>query len=714
MAMHVGEAATDVKSSDKQSAKLLHGSEPHSGFGQGHGANVNLQKIKKRSLRRAIKRLDRCGHTWYKGQLWTQNIHTPTFVDTTPQPTNVQTLKHEQPHEHIPRGRLQCFHWNAGALSSHKYRELLVWLEMSKVDIAIITETHWTLVEEWNTMHFHAIHSGNGTPEPFDRSAGILILISKRLCEASQISWASQYAGRLIHCRLHCHPRNIDIVGVYQYVWNGNVLQTQRRKNIWDHIQKTVDSLAKRNILCLMGDFNCSLSTIPRLVGCNHYVDSTGQKMQGPHHGDCSRFQMVISELKLVGLNTWHPWKGPTFMNTLGRSSRIDFIFTRMLQADAQAKDVGHLCNAPFLSGGPQHIPLLASLGRKVQRPQRSSQLTFTSKVKQQCIDDFRADSVQWQECMNNINYTLRHTEEIDLQALTDKVNAGILHAYDRKSSSDSSGGTLVLRMKWNHFRQARTPANITPSQILQKWFHYTRFLKLDKIHQQQVRMNQRRRIQDMMNEGNLAFEKHDAYQLFKILNKNCPKQRLKRIRLKSSTGQFLSPVEETAEYCRYIAEAWSGPAMKIPILPAPGIPFTVGELEHALEGLPSTRAVAPPYAPGSAWKCQAHFIAPWLMTQRENWWNTSPPYIPQGWKDGWMVFLPKPNKASTKVENLRVLALQDPVGKCIVKLLTQKALRACLPQICHNPQFAYLPFRSTREALMRVADHCDAVRQLL
>ena len=63
--------------------------------------------------------------------------------------------------------------------------------------------------------------------------------------------------------------------------------------------------------------------------------------------------------------------------------------------------------------------------------------------------------------------------------------------------------------------------------------------------------------------------------------------------------------------------------------------------------------------------------------------------------------------KASTKVENLRVLALQDPIGKCIVKLLTQKALRLCLPMICHHPQFAYLPFRSTRDALMRVANHC-------
>ena len=88
VAMHVGEAATQVTCSEMQSAKLLHGSLPQSGFGQGHGANVNLQRIKKRSLRRAFQRLDRCGHTWYKGQLWTKNINTPTLVDNEPRPPN--------------------------------------------------------------------------------------------------------------------------------------------------------------------------------------------------------------------------------------------------------------------------------------------------------------------------------------------------------------------------------------------------------------------------------------------------------------------------------------------------------------------------------------------------------------------------------------------------------------------------------------------------
>ena len=290
-------------------------------------------------------------HTWSRGQLWTQNPLKKPSLNPDP-PTS---RSHSQPTDHVPRGRLQCFTWNSGALSSQKYRELLHWLFLSKIDIAIIIETHWKLDEEWSTEHFHALHSGNRTPDTYDSSAGILILVSGRLCETSQISWVSHHSGRLVHCRLHCQPRNIDIVGIYQYVWNGNALQTQRRQHLCELTQKTLDALARRNTLCMMGDFHWSIGAIPRLAGTNPFVGSSGNKLRGPQHGDSDHLQRLIQELKLVGLNTWEPNRGPTFTNPLG-CSRSDFIFTRMIQAVGVAKKVGYLTHAPFLQGGSTHI----------------------------------------------------------------------------------------------------------------------------------------------------------------------------------------------------------------------------------------------------------------------------------------------------------------------------------------------------------------------
>ena len=101
-------------------------------------------------------------------------------------------------------------------------------------------------------------------------------------------------------------------------------------------------------------------------------------------------------------------------------------------------------------------------------------------------------------------------------------------------------------------------------------------------------------------------------------------------------------------------------------------------------------------------------------MKQLDKWWNQNPPYIPQTWRDAWACWLPKPHKPPTKLENLRMLGLQEPLGKAVLKLLARKALFQTLPWLGTYPQYAYLPFRSTRDSILRGAVHCDAVRHLL
>lgn len=75
------------------------------------------------------------------------------------------------------------------------------------------------------------------------------------------------------------------------------MLQTRRRRQLWDLAYKTLDALAKGNILCFIGDFTCSLDMIPRLVGTDHYVDSAGIRMRGSQHGDQQQFKKLIQFL---------------------------------------------------------------------------------------------------------------------------------------------------------------------------------------------------------------------------------------------------------------------------------------------------------------------------------------------------------------------------------------------------------------------------------
>ena len=101
-------------------------------------------------------------------------------------------------------------------------------------------------------------------------------------------------------------------------------------------------------------------------------------------------------------------------------------------------------------------------------------------------------------------------------------------------------------------------------------------------------------------------------------------------------------------------------------------------------------------------------------MQKLQLWWNQNPPIIPQTWRDASGCWLPKPHKPSTRLENLGMLGLQKPLGKAVLKLVAKKALYQTLQWLGTYPQFAYLPFRSTRDSILRGAVHCGTVRQLL
>ena len=209
--------------------------------------------------------------------------------------TNRCTTSSSQPSEHLPSNRLVFWHWNSGTLSSTRYHELLSYLHLQKVDVALISETHWRYNSEWSTQHWHVIHSCSDLSCSFEKASGLLLLVAKRCCQAHQISWRVVAPGRLLHCRLHIASKPIDILGIYQYPWNTTVAQRSRRQSIWTHLRDTLQALPQRNIMCVLGDFNCSLPRIDRLVGTPNFQTSSGRRY-GPQHGDMATLAGLLQD----------------------------------------------------------------------------------------------------------------------------------------------------------------------------------------------------------------------------------------------------------------------------------------------------------------------------------------------------------------------------------------------------------------------------------
>lgn len=83
----------------------------------------------------------------------------------------------------------------------------------------------------------------------------------------NSLGWDIVTAGRLVHLRIFGMHRPLDIVAIYQHVYNGSRECLQKRRVLWQSLDNLLGRLPRRNYLLVAGDFNTSVPDIPHLVG---------------------------------------------------------------------------------------------------------------------------------------------------------------------------------------------------------------------------------------------------------------------------------------------------------------------------------------------------------------------------------------------------------------------------------------------------------------
>ena len=326
----------------------LHAEEPPATFG--FSTCRSFSSASKRSYRRAVRRATTHGYTWYRGQLCSADQ-----LGAKPQPPISQTRRsHNVSFKPLKRrARLTVLNWNAGGLPAHDWDHLQQWLDHQDIALIAVQETHWRYTSEWLQSRYFAIHCGG------DGHAGVLCLISRRLCSQNDISWTEIVPGRVVHIRIHGKRHHIDFVNVYQHIHHAS--RMDQRGDIWHQLQNLLSKLSTKNTLVLMGDFNTSLQRRTAAVGSPLYRHGD-QLCTGPKHSDSFQMLNLLHTFDLIALNAGCPNKGPTYR--FGEQhSRIDFICSRRHHADQTSMNVQYLWHFPLLGlSGAQHVPQICSI----------------------------------------------------------------------------------------------------------------------------------------------------------------------------------------------------------------------------------------------------------------------------------------------------------------------------------------------------------------
>ena len=580
-----------------------------------------------------------------------------------------------------------------------------------KYDVVAVQETHWKQSSDFSSGPWHIVSSGCTEG---DKCAGVLVMVHRRLGNPQSILHREILKGRVQHVRTLHGPTAVDIVNIYQHVWRSQLDHEQNttyRAKVWNAFRRTTEQLPKRNTAIWCGDFNISATTFLPHVGTS--VLPAEHKYQH----DETEFQSILQQQGLCVLNTWsNPQKATC--TTQGQDSQIDFVMTRMQQADRMARGSSSLHNAEVGAWKTnRHYPVQSTV--PLHAPWRmKNQVGLHSKLNKRLLQDEitrltpRAQQLQT-NIAQQIQQLLGNLEPGDMTIQLDQIlMTEAIKLYPAEGKQDdrvcnNAGFKTALQQMWNEYRQLRRPRVTTLANIWNTWRCYTRFQQLSKTLKSKAKQAKQENVHVVMLELEKAASAGDQYRVYQSAKKLAPWKPNTKVVIRGTDGQMLNHEEQLRalqdhaqqKFCKQ-QDYYPGSSLQH------GIVIDEQELQQALATLPARKAAPPGVAPSALWKLCSTDIARKIKPALDELWRPKGAgRVPPVWRDTDLAWLPKPNKDSSRPENLRPIGLIHPLSKAITTVLRMEIRPLLAAALQRLPQFAYTGGRSTYDALLVFTD---------
>ncbi|CAE7686084.1 unnamed protein product [Symbiodinium sp. CCMP2456] len=216
----------------------------------------------------------------------------------------------------------------------------------------------------------------------------------------------------------------------------------------------------------------------------------------------------------------------------------------------------------------------------------------------------------------------------------------------------------------------------------------------------------------DLLDTAQLAAQRGDVHQVWKVVRTLAPKVKRKPLQLYRN-GHIMAPEAELDWIIEAFGERYGArePPNTTSIRKHQPVQVSVAEVWYQLEHLPVRKAVPRSAAPSVVWRACSSEVASFIAQQVNTQWQQAELHIEQDWANASVALLPKPKRKNDKPLEWRPIGLQHSIGKGLMKLLITKAKDQIYQLVYCWPQCAYVPHRNTFTALKRVLNHCRHVR---
>ena len=567
-----------------------------------------------------------------------------------------------------------------------------------------------------------------GTPiADKDKCSGLATLVHSRLGPAEAIQCKTYLKGRVTLTRIHQKFGALDVINVYQHVWRSKHTTAQNqasRASVYRAVGQALNASPIRNTCILGGDFNTEVRALSPHVG-KALLARSGHG--GTEDGDEGLLELLQTH-GLCLLNTWHGKHKATNV-TSGSYSQIDFIAVRVQWADRVAKQSTAQPECPAGAWKTnRHFPVRASaklvapwhLIRK-NKPANAqiNKLEMQSSIATQ---DARARDLR-EKVADDISRLSPQTGLGELTVLVDEIlrkHAAAIYpatpASDQRLCRHPVFNHSAKALFWKLYKEYRSIGKCNRGNILRKWRLWTRFRQASKQMRADVKVAKRQQITDTMLELEQAATRGDQGGIYVAVRRLAPWKPAAKPSIRGKTGEFLPPAQQLRELCRHAtAKFCQGTDYQPKGTLQAGMQVTVAQLQEALQRLPVRKAAPQTAAPSALWKNSAAALSQLFWAPlSEAWGPGAEGSAPPIWKDAQMVWMPKPQKDSSILANLRPIGLVHPMGKSVTVVLRTRLVPTLMEALVTRPQFAYAKGRSTLDALLRAHGHLTQTRQVV
>ena len=420
--------------------------------------------------------------------------------------------------------------------------------------------------------------------------------------------------------------------------------------------------------------------------------------------------------MELFDLNILNSWSdlGPTYEHE-GGASRIDFILLRNLHTDMQSKQVKYLHQHPmYQTTGCRHVPMITTISSRWVPQKTQSPFHWDRHLKQQAYKRFGQNTTLWNQQVEHIKDNvadLSMTAYVeDFSTFHNCVNDCIAFPRESSTTTEIPMPRTVFQQFLHHSKLVQNLVGDDLKTCFRAWFHYCKKTRLRKQMNQVTRHTKKQRQWLILQQASEAARTKDMRKFYSIIRRLAPKMPKKPILLRSEQGQLLGAAEAADLLQQWFANIYAdnnrGSIDKT--LDPFQWPFDRFELYDSLTKLNLYKALSPHYMPASYWRALEDIFADKLTElgiecQLQG-------KTPAEWGTSTVTFLSKPGKQACHPSGLRPICLLEPFGKTVMHRLGRAMREQVMDTLVEYPLYAYIPGRSSEDAIMRLMTHIDAV----